>query len=225
MTTRVAMIMKPKLLWIIAGMLLITHLIIQFAFFAVNGLDGSQMFFAVEFISSLIAIACTSLVIGAIVAFIPVKQRTYKEKFNITLPLFSSIVLAIWIVAFSYYTYLKKVKGIELKPLIKYENIIIPDGVDCASVHEGLFETDKLSIERFGSKQIQTNKQTGIKSEFTIEWINDCEYYLTSTSDNSNKLRIKIVSVKADLYSCYVISEKYADKYPNFLTIKRLESK
>ncbi len=115
------------------------------------------------------------------------------------------------------------VKEHDLRPLHKYEDIQIPVGLDCSSVRLGNFETEKSYIERTESKQIQTNKATGDKKEFYMDWKSNCEYVLTSVNDESEVIRIKITAVNPDNYGCYVISDKYADNYPNFLSITRVK--
>lgn len=216
----------PKKLWIISLILLFGHLIIQYVFYVKTDLAESLgvMNFAIELFSNLILVVMFGSGLGAIIALIPFKQKNFKEKFKTTFPLLTSIVLIVLVSTFGYSIYLKKVKGIELRPLHKYENIQTQANLDCSSVRSGKFETVKSIIERTESKQIQTDKKTGEKKEFIVEWKNDCEYILTSTEDNTVKLRVKITAVNADDYGCYVISDKYADKYPNFLTIKRIKS-
>jgi hypothetical protein len=181
------------------------------------------MAFGIDLFSNLILIGIFGAGLGALIALIPFRQKHFKEKFKTTFPLLTSILLLVLIVTFGYSSYLKNVKGIELRPIYKYEDIQIPVNLDCSSVRIGNFETEKSFIERTESKQIQTDKKTGDKKEFIVEWTNDCEYILTSTEDTSEKLRVKITAVHPDNYGCYIISDKYADKYPNFLTIKRIK--
>jgi hypothetical protein len=78
-------------------------------------------------------------------------------------------------------------------------------------------------IERTGSRQIQTDKKSGDTKEFHVEWKSDCEYQLTSLTDSTSKLKIKITSVNPHNYGCYIISEKYAGDYPNYLSVKRIQ--
>ena len=180
------------------------------------------MTFGIDLFSNLILVGIFGTGLGALTALIPFRQKSFKEKFKTTFPLSTSIVLLVLVTTFSYSIYLKKVKGIELRPLHKYEDIQIPANLDCSTIHSGRFETEKSIIERIENKQIQTDKKTGDKKEFIVEWTSDCEYVLTPITDNTDKLRIKITAVNPDNYGCFVISDKYADKYPNFLSIKRI---
>jgi hypothetical protein len=107
--------------------------------------------------------------------------------------------------------------------LNKYEDISIPANINCSMVRSGKFESDKTFIERIENKQIQTDKKTGEKKEFTVEWINDCEYVLTSTKDSLEIIRVKITAVNPNSYGCYVISDKKVDRHPIYLTIKRVK--
>jgi hypothetical protein len=215
--------MTPKKLWVISLILLAVHLAIQYIFFQNFSLINRSgiLHFGINLFTNLAIVFTIGAVLGTVLAFIPFRQKFFGEKFKTTFPLFTSIVLLFLVFTFAYLTYLKKVKGIQLGPLQKYEDIDIPANLDCSLVHKGKFETEKLLIERTENRQTQTNKKNGVKKIFTVNWINDCEYILTSVSDNSEKLSIKIIRINSDTYSCYVISNKA--KYPNFLIIKRIK--
>lgn len=217
--------MTTKRLWTISIILFTVHLIIQYVFYIKTDLTDSLgiFIFGIDLFSNIIVIVMFGAGLGALTALIPFRKKNFKDKFKTTLPLLTSIVLLVLISIFGYSIYLKKVKGIEFKPLQKYEDIQIPENIDCSTLHDGKFESEKSFIERIGNKQIQTDKKTGSKKEFMVEWTNGCEYILTSVDDHSEKLRVKITVINPDNYGCYVISDKYADKYPNFLTIKRIK--
>ena len=217
--------MTSKKFWIISILLLIGHLILQYVFYVKTDLTEvlGLITFAIDLFSNLILIGILGAGLGTLTALIPFGQQSFKEKFKTTFPLSTSVVLIVLISTFSYSIYLEKVKGIGLSPLQKYEDIQIPTNLDCSSVRNGKFETEKSFIERIGSKQIQTDKKTGQKKEFIIEWINNCEYILISTENSTEKLRVKITTINPDDYGCYVISDQYADKYSRFLTIKQIK--
>jgi len=217
--------MTPKKLWIISFILLIGHVIIQYIFLLKTDLTESLgiLTFLIDLFSNLLLVGILGSGLGALTALAPFRQMSFKEKFKSTFPLFTSVVLIVFVSTFSYSIYLKKVKGIELRPLKKYEDIQTPVNLDCSSVRNGKFETVKSIIERIENKQIQTDKKTGVIKEFIVEWTSDCEYILTSTENNSEKLRVKITEVKSGNYGCYVISDKHVDQYPNFLTITRIK--
>jgi len=217
--------MKPQKLWIFTTLLLVVHLIIQFVFFLKPDLsDGlGKMSSIFDMLLNLILIFILGVGLGALVALIPFRKKLYKEKFKITFPLLTSIVLVVFVATFSYTLYLKKVKGIELHPLIKYELIQIPENLNCSSVHNGQFETGKIIIERTDNKQIQTDLKTGEKKEYNVEWTNDCEYVLTSITDSLDKIRIKITAVNQENYGCYVNTVKGGSKYANFILVKRIK--
>jgi len=218
-------ITAPKLLWILTILILVGFFIIQYVFLQTPDFTNSmgQTTFVIDFLISLLIIVAVGVGLGYLVALIPFKTKPYKQRVKTSLPLMVSVVAIILCGVFGYSAYLKKVKGIELRPLGKYTNIRIPPNLECSSVHNGKFETDKLIIERSGDKQFQTDKVTGEKNEYKIEWVNDCEYTLTSILDNSDKLKVKIVAVSPDNYDCFIISVKYKDKDPNFATIKRIK--
>jgi hypothetical protein len=80
-------------------------------------------------------------------------------------------------------------------------------------------------IERNGTAQIETDKRSGIKSEFTVEWVAECEYYLASVSDRSLKQKVKITRINANGYSCQAILGNSPHLYPSFSTYKRMADK
>lgn len=205
--------------------LLIGHLIIQYSFFPTIYLSGKPDVYSIagDLITHTIIVFFIVLAVVPFLAFIPFKGMGYNEKFIRIVPIIASTVLIVLIANFGYLAYKKKSNGLELRPLHKYDDIEIPIDIHCEMVHNGKFETDKSIIIRDDKKQIQINKKTGKRNEFIIEWVSDCEYILTSVEDNSEKLRVKITAINPDNYGCYVISDKYADRYPNFMIIKRIK--
>lgn len=172
-----------------------------------------------DFIFGVILILLICSVIGAIIALIPFQKRTFKNKFK-----FSFIsLLGITITFYGYYKYLTIIKGVELNPIHKYEDIQIPKNLNCSTIHEGKFETKNSIINRTKDKQIEKIKETGIKTEFSIKWINDCEYVLIPTADTTNKLRVKITTVNSDSYGCYIIGDRFKDTYPIFMSLKNIK--
>ena len=111
--------MKLKPLWTLAVLLLLLQLILDYGFY--TNLDFSSgeniAIFIADLISSLITILLFALPIGLLIALIPHKQKTFREKIKFTLPASISLVLIILIVLFGYKMYLKKVKSIELRPM------------------------------------------------------------------------------------------------------------
>jgi uncharacterized membrane protein YsdA (DUF1294 family) len=216
---------SPKRLWIILTVLLAVHLIIQYIFFIKIDLTDSSGLtsFTVDFISNLLTVFLFGAGFGVLSAAIPYGKKRFREKFKITFPLLTVVVLIILIITFSYSLYLKNWKSIELRPVQKFDKIKIPQDLVCTSVHIGKFESENLIIERTANKQAQTNKKTGQKKEFAVEWINDCEYVLTSMADSKEQISVKITAVNPGEYGCYVISNSSFHKYPNFVTIKRIK--
>ena len=153
-------------------------------------------------------------ILGLVMAFIPFRQKKIKEKLRLTFPFCTSGFLIIAISSFGYVAYLEKIKGIKIRPFIKYENVVIPSGLDCSSIKNGKFETENLFIERQGDKQIQIRKDTNEKKEFKVKWLSNCEYYLLPLDKPEEKIKVKIVNVTAENYNCYVSSYgKYAINY------------
>lgn len=111
--------MKLKPLWTLAVLLLLLQLILDYGFYTNVDFSSSEhiTIFIVDLISSLITIFLFALPIGLLMALIPYKQKTFRERSKFALPSSISLVLIILIVLFGYKMYLKKVKGIELRPM------------------------------------------------------------------------------------------------------------
>ena len=214
--------MTPKKHWIIAISLLVIHLLIQYVFYLKIDFSNSNgiILFLIDIFSNLGLITLFGAGLGALFALIPIEGKCYSQKLKTTFPLLISILLFLLIITYSYSVFGLKKKGYESRSPENYENIIIPKNLDCLSVHDGIFETDNTLIERYGTKQTETNKETGEKHEFDVEWINNCEYKLTPTKGPALKLKVKITEINPDNYKCYCMAEKYSGKKAVLITIR-----
>ncbi len=217
----------PKKLWILVVVLVILYLLTQYL--ANYNLQTREPFdailFGIDVYGFLLTGFVLGLLLGVLIAFIPFRQKSFAEKFNITFPLLTAIVLLLWIVFLGYFGYLVHVRGDEMRPLRKYDDIQISKSLDCSSVQNGKFQLDDILIERQAERQIQINTKTGERTKFFVEWINGCEYILKRQTGEGEKLRVKITSVNPESYSCYVISGDDLDKYARFYTIIRVQPK
>lgn len=211
--------MRPIVLWIINVLMLIGQLILEYKVIRIA--DYSQedgwVFFIIFIVVDVLILLGFGLAIGVMLALIPIKEKEFSQKFRFTFPIATSLTLVILLISFGYIAYLNKVKGIELKPLVKYDKIEIPQGLDCSSVKYGIFETESFAIKRQGNKQIEILKRNNQKSEYNIEWLSDCEYILSPIDNPSKKLKVKIINVTKDGYECYSSFDKYANRF----TLKR----
>jgi hypothetical protein len=198
--------MTIKKFWIINAFLLIGFVIIQCTFLLKNSLilGMNPLTFILNILYNLIGFLILGIIIGMLSALIPYKQISYRLKIKTIVPILIFIIMLIYYSIFCYVYFQSKSNGVGFYPVINYEDIKAPAKIDCASIHNGSFEDDEYIIERFGEIQIQTSKLSGEKSEFKVSWINDCEYSLTPLSDSLQIIKVKIISVSADNYECYV---------------------
>lgn len=76
--------------------------------------------------------------------------------------------------------------------------------LDCRVFKTGSFvykdyPFNTVDVKRTKQKQFETDKATGIKVEYKIKWISDCEYELIQIGSNSDKVRIlnnSVINVK-----------------------------
>lgn len=195
-----------KLLWILSATLLMGFIVIQCIFLLRKGLNlgMKQPSFVMQVSYNLIFFIISGILIGALIALIPFKKRPYTEKILTTIPSTISIILILYFISFGYALHQSKANGTELYPVMDYEDIKIPANLNCSLVHDGRFEDSQCIFERKGNKQLQTTKKTQSLTEFTVQWVNDGEYVLSPVIDSLNKIRVKIISVEANGYGCYV---------------------
>lgn len=204
--------LSPRKLWVLTGILLAGHFFVQYAFIKTIDLSDQlgRLDLAVDIVSHLILVIVLGSALGAIAALVPFKRAPLRQKFTYTFPIGCSLVLTILILAFGMVAYYEKVKGVKIQPLITYGSIQMDPNMDCSTVHDGEFEIGSVVVTRRGSLQRQKDKQSGEVEEFTVEWLSDCEYLLTSLADPDDVMKVKIVHVSEDGYNCYVASGKYA---------------
>lgn len=88
---------------------------------------------------------------------------------------------------------------------------------DCVKFHNGkyIIKDDLLDFycERTGNIQYEISEHLNVNSEYTIEWVSDCEYNLTFVRTNNKKLSIfkpgdiinvKITAVRENEYDCVI---------------------
>lgn len=213
--------MAPKKFWILSILLCAAHLLIVFA--VISRLGSVDKYGLTIALYVLLGFVFTEFVvvsgIVAVFALIPYKQKVYIAKFRV---LFLSAVTFL-LFGFSVMLALSFYFGTEIRSNERFADIAIPPHVNCAVVRDGKFETDRLLIERKGSKQVETNKWWGSEKEYTVEWASDCEYILTPVDDSEAKVRVKIVEVTSEGYSCYPMLEEHSDWPASLYTFTRVE--
>jgi amino acid transporter len=186
--------MNNKSIWAIAVAVLIGYLCFWHSF--VKPFDFSDLIESIGFISTLLTVLIVSSVIAFLFALIPLKNRNYKERLAVCYPL--SLILVCIIVAWSFYSTGPNYNTIKTEP-----------NCNCLSVHDGVFQSGDLLIERKGNLQIQTNTKTKDQEHFGVTWLTDCEYQLNSMDDI---IKVKIVSVDQTSYDCYLWSKGRTSK-------------
>jgi hypothetical protein len=176
-----------KILWAIAIFALTIYLI--FWHYYVRPFDFSSFIKAIGFISTFLTLSIFSSILTFLVALFPIKNKNYKARLSFFFP--TSITLVCIVFGLIFYS-----NGPH------YYTIKSGTSSDCKSVHDGIFQTGNLLIERKGNHQIQTNTKINEKEHFEVIWLTDCEYQLNSVNEI---VRVKIVSVDQNSYDCYVL--------------------
>ena len=218
---------KQKTFWITSALLLIVHLIIQYYFIINNNFSDNLLFirFIGKFIGIIIIGLLFGLIIGSLLALVSFKGKKYRQKLKITFPFCTSLVLILLISSFGYLAYVEHKNGERLNGYLRYSEVKVPDITNCSTLRTGSFETENLLIERTEKKQIQIDKKTNKKIEYLIDWKTECEYYLIPINNQSEKIKVKIVSNSLNSYDCYVTNSKYLIEYAHKYTIKTVANK
>jgi len=207
--------MKKNIFWIITFVLLGIYLVIQYLFVTdVDLSDNVVLFlFFTDLAANYVVVFGLGGILSLFLSMFLMTRKPFKVRLQQLFPLATSLVLLIVVSSFAYSAYAEKVLGVEMRPLTRYDSINIPQSFDCSAITDGKFETEEWIIERTGNQQFQIDKKTGETKEFTVEWINDCEYVIRPVTAPSKKMKVKIVSVTNDYYDCYISPETYAQRF------------
>ncbi len=178
--------MNKKILWTLAIVALTIYLVFWHSY--VKPFDFSDFIESIDFISTFLTVLIFSSILAFLMALIPIKSKNYKTRLTFCFP--TNIILVCIVFGLNFYS-----NGPH------YHAIKTETNADCKSVHDGIFQSGDLLIERKGNLQIQTNKKTKEKEHFGVIWLTDCEYQLNSMNEI---VKIKIVSVDQNSYDCYV---------------------
>jgi len=113
--------MKAKYLWIIALLLMISQFSIEHIFMGSGSLSDPDEVsnLIISFLGSLATTAFFSIILTLVLAIFLYRKYPFTIRLKKNLPLSFCIILLLLISTFVYMTYLKKVDGIELRPLKK----------------------------------------------------------------------------------------------------------
>lgn len=180
--------MSRKLLWLFATLSLSGFLC--FYHFFVKPFDISDWFiFAVDFLSNSLAIILFAVLISFLLAVIPLKNKSYWQRYGYFFPAGITLVSVLYLVFFC-----------ATGP--HYYAITPKAGISCVQQKDGVFKVLHLKIERKGDVQFQTDLKTGERMEFKVKWLSDCEYEI---SRDGKVMKVKIVSSDANGYDCYTL--------------------
>ena len=196
--------MKLKTTWAITIILLTVFILLNNGNFGSLQFDEERPTFRASMVvADIFIVMAFGVVIGGLVALIPFRKLGFSAKFKFTFPWSSSLLLIFLISVFGYSACFEEMKGVKLCSKETYDKVAPPAGLDCSSIKNGKFEAAGDLIERLGNQQIETNMRSNKKIIYTVEWNGDCEYYLIAKADSTKNMKIKIVAVTDDGYTCY----------------------
>ena len=207
--------MRQKINWFIAGVLLAINISLQA--YALRHLDLDDLPIGSEFVFRWITYVTLELMLAAILvtllAFIPFRRMEYGQKMKSLFPPGLAAVAVLFIFFDLSAFYMEQKQGLIHRGEVRFESVDVPPGLDCSSIKNGTFEVGNLLIERHGDTQKETYKDTKVSAVFKLEWVSNCEYVLSSSKPGDGKLKVKVVSVSANDYKCYVAQDSMANKY------------
>ena len=193
-----------RIIWIINTVLIIGYFILRFSI----GNIKIQNDIIAELLSILFPILILGLIIGLILALIPFKSKGFKEKIASTIPIGISIMIAV--LSLNLIFNFRNLNDLNLIANLPYNEIEIPQNLNCSEIKKGFFESDNLIIERKENKQFQTDKISNKLEVYDIDWKSNCEYILTSIDDKTIKIKVKIIQINELGYNCYYTVDQYA---------------
>ena len=200
--------MTKRKRWIIAGLIMGLHFSIYYIVTENNTYSpGLRVIsFIIELMSQTLIILLFGGFLALFASLFPSKRTTFKNRLIKSLPIGISSI-SIILIFLAVYT---KVFGKEIIRLVNYNNIEIPKELNCDSIKNGDFEMTNYTIHRNGNTQTQINLTTHEEQVFQVDWISQCEYTLTDNSGSKPTMKVKIIQVTSDGYTCYVATDMYA---------------
>lgn len=162
-----------------------------------------------------------SLGIGALIALLMNKERTFKERlrksFRVSYLVFMGFNFLV-IVLFQF--------GIATDPnnqfdAVDFQEVATYTG-DTDDLRIGTFESGDYYFKRFEDYQIEYRPHDGSSSKYEIGWINSAEYYLVDPlrQYGVDTLYVKITNNTADYYECYISADKKEAVYGKLYKVK-----
>ncbi|CAG5083765.1 hypothetical protein [Parvicella tangerina] len=159
--------------------------------------------------------------VGALIALLMNKERTYKERIwksfrgsYLVFMVFNFLVITLFQV------------GIATDPnnpfdAVDFQEIATYTG-DTEDLKVGNFKTDNYYFERFEDYQIEYDPYDGTSLKHKIGWINSAEYYLVDSlrQYGVDTLYVKITNNTADYYECYISADKKEAIYGKLYKVK-----
>ena len=178
---------------------------------------------AIDITMTLVIVLIIGLIGSSILSKFIIKTVAYKKRMKLIIPHAILTIIAVMLIGFAHAAYLQEVKGIPFQKPRNYNEIIVPDDLNCSSLHFGEFETDRAKIIRKENRQIEVEKSSGNTEEFQITWISACEYTLNPVGNDSLKIYTKIIFTNNELYRCFSIPGEHLNMKPILLTIKKIK--
>lgn len=204
------------------GVIILYFIAIHEIFYAYQN-DNSIRSELVHWIVCLLIIIGVGIVIGALisafVSLIPIQGRSYLNKFKVILLICFTFIFFLINLCIIYYTYFERTGLIieELAPNYNYKSIIIPDGIDCSSIHDGTFETGYVKITRSSNIEVEVDNETDmVTNTYEVIWASDCEYYLIPENLTRDTIKVKVIRVGNGFYDCYKTGSTFPFEYPAY---------
>ena len=185
--------------WILSGLLFVASLIVLWYYFAKDEMNMWGLMGAIFMLDLLVFVPAS--ILTALLALVPVREKVYKQRFWARAPYVLSVATALGLVASTGLFWYSALVGFKQLTGVEYAAIATDQEDNCAKVHEGVFETSGMRIERHGHSQLQYNKTFGTTDELKVDWLSPCEYRL-SDEDGNGLLIVKITHADDLGYDC-----------------------
>lgn len=147
--------------------------------------------FLLRVLSDCLVFLILSAIVSLLIAIVPFKRLDYLSKYKkIIIPVFLMVLMTASTIFYLNETY-------------SYDQVSIPDNIDCRLLQTGYFSSPQLLIERTPIYQIQTNQSSGESITYEILWKSDCEYELIDIDSKKRIYKAKIFEVNSDSHKLY----------------------
>lgn len=191
-----------RIAWISAVVIMFCSVVLRIAWSARSVSQGTAVGIGFAFVLILTA-AFATVILGLLAALVPWKGLGYPRRLWLRLPFALFAVCLASAGAALLPEWYESKQGMRPVPGSVFSSTPAAPDEACLSVHDGVFGTEGIRIERHGDVQYQRDNVLGQEEHLTVRWRNACEYELLDADSLLGRI-VKITKVDSTGYDCLV---------------------